>query len=36
MVKVPNYDTHYRLYFENPQAFEEQQKYATQKSVKPQ
>ena len=25
-VKMPNYDTHYRLYFENPQAFENQQK----------
>lgn len=21
--RIPNYDTHYRLYFENPQAFEE-------------
>ena len=24
-VSIPNYDNHYRLYFENPEAFEKQQ-----------
>lgn len=29
--RIPNYDTHYRLYFENPQAFEEQQRVGASK-----